>query len=89
MPRTPPSMDGALVGRKLGAEPIGNGNARHRLTHRMAERSHAASAMRKLQFFRASLEIPGPVEGQWEVCEERLGLQSGGPCCLATCARMP
>ena len=60
-------MDGARFPGKLGAGPTGDSNARHGLTHGMAERAHAASAMRKLQFFGAKLVTPSLRERQCSV----------------------
>ncbi len=51
-------------GGKLDAHLTSDHNARHRLTHGMAERAQAASAMRKLQFFRASRGTLWPVGRQ-------------------------
>lgn len=55
---------GVWIARGLDAHLTSDHNARRRLTHRMAERAQAASAMRKLQFFRASLGTPWPVGRQ-------------------------
>ena len=55
---------GVWIARGLDAHLTSDHNARRRLTHGMAKRAHAASAMRKLQFFRASLGTPWPVGRQ-------------------------
>ena len=57
-----------------------------RLTPARAERAHATSAMRALQFFWASLKTACDRERQYKVCESMSTRNAGGPCGFATCA---